>query len=467
MSTDQGRNPDADEPQLEPADVPPTSWEVEQVLNRLSAEYRASARSLSEEIRQQIGAGGNERKPVGEYLRKQHRSKVTNPSSIQAPSGERGTVHPKLSGFERERITEPIPIDPLPQPSGFERERITEPIPIDPLPQPSGFARERITEPIPIDPPPKPTSFERERLTDTPLTAPPHFSDYGCAIVYLIVALACIGIAAIVTIRPFRNRNAAPASAALPVVASPTVPGTDVASQPSATEMAGSVPGQSPFGGQLQATQLPPSPQVAPTSQPSSIMSPTMSPSTAVPAETTSALTATGLLQQITQAEDALRTGDFQAVMTYSGGSGSTAQVRFDLGDEQQAARLHMISVYTGTEGSQTTERIIIGDRSWLRQSGSDWSETIARESVADQINIFLPHAATVSNAQVVFRPDVTELHWRNDDQGIDVTLIVDARDGTPRELRQETSATGELLVVTYNGWNKPVEINPPNDTGA
>jgi len=170
------------------------------------------------------------------------------------------------------------------------------------------------------------------------------------------------------------------------------------------------------------------------------------------------------VLQQVTKAEKALRTGELQALVDYGQGSRSLARVRFDLGDAEHAPRLHIITTYESANGSQTSERIIIGDQSWQRQPDGRWASVTEEEGVWGQVQTFLPHAAEISNAEIE-SGDPTILQWYEVGRDADVTLQIDPATGIPHELRQVGRTTKMILTVLYNGWNTAVEIMPPAES--
>jgi DNA-binding transcriptional MerR regulator len=184
----------------------------------------------------------------------------------------------------------------------------------------------------------------------------------------------------------------------------------------------------------------------------------------AKPMPTASPAAATTLLQQVSAAEAMLQTGEISATIDYGDGSRASARIRFDLGDGQRAPHLHMTSTYTGGSGAQTVERITIGGRSWQRQPDGVWVERQANESVADQVQVFLPHARSITDPTTEMGADHSVLRWYDADYDANITLTVDHTTGIPRELRRVARAADTILTVTYSGWNTPVEIAPPDE---
>jgi hypothetical protein len=193
--------------------------------------------------------------------------------------------------------------------------------------------------------------------------------------------------------------------------------------------------------------------------------SPTLAASERSPAATTAlsaeASPVTALLQRVTEAESGLRMGELEATVDYSKGSHSSARVRFDLGDAEHAPRLHIVTTYQSANGSQTSERITIGDQSWQRQPDGLWVSATEEEGAWGQVQIFLPYVAEVSNVEIKSR-EPTVLHWHDVGRDAEVTLRVDPASGVPRELRQVEHVTGTVLTIVYNRWNTTVEIVPP-----
>jgi hypothetical protein len=170
------------------------------------------------------------------------------------------------------------------------------------------------------------------------------------------------------------------------------------------------------------------------------------------------------MLARVAAAEAALRRGQIEATISNADGTGAWAQTRFDLGDATQPPAIHITSIYTGTASVQRVERISIGERSWERSPDGHWSTRPAREGIADQVRVFLPHAETSLDADLEQNSTAVLLRWHKSEPGSDFTLVVDSATGAPRELRQSTPATGSVRVVTYSLWNTAVDIAPPEE---
>jgi len=217
-----------------------------------------------------------------------------------------------------------------------------------------------------------------------------------------------------------------------------------------------------PTAASAAAVSAPPATRTAPPSVVSTpTVIPTQPPATASPSATPAAA---DILARVAAAEAALRSGQFEALIDYNAQSHSTALVRFDLGDDRQAPRFQITSVYTGTGGAQTVERIAIGERAWNRQARG-WLVGPAREGIADQIRVFLPQAQPVAQVEVVHTGDATTLRWYDQSRDADVTLVVDTASAVPRQLRTVARASGTVFVVIYRAWNVAVEIRPPAES--
>jgi hypothetical protein len=180
------------------------------------------------------------------------------------------------------------------------------------------------------------------------------------------------------------------------------------------------------------------------------------------PTATTEFPSAVTLLRRVVAAEAMLQSGQFDATIDYAGGNGSSATVSFDFGPGQRMPRFQIASAYKSSSGTQTVERVTIGDQSWERHPDGTWAERAPQEGVTDQVQVFLPHANAITSAQLAIVPNGAVLSWYDADRDVDVTLAVDPSTGVPRELREVTRFTGSTLMVTYTDWNSPVDINPP-----
>jgi hypothetical protein len=189
-----------------------------------------------------------------------------------------------------------------------------------------------------------------------------------------------------------------------------------------------------------------------------------VSPAATAPAATANPPSAQVLLQRVSAAEAALRTGQLEATITYGSGLRSSARVRFDLGDAQHVPRFQITTTYEGTNGVQTTERITIGDQSWERQQDGQWTMMPARESALKQLQVFLPRTDSISNVTRVTVEGTYVLRWYDAARDADVTLHVDTA-GIPQQLRRVSHANGLTRTVTYRGLNTSVEITPPDTT--
>jgi len=168
----------------------------------------------------------------------------------------------------------------------------------------------------------------------------------------------------------------------------------------------------------------------------------------------------------VASAEAALRTGQFDATIDSPGGSRTTAQVWFDVGDLEHPSRFHIKTTYKGSSPTPTVvERILIGNRAWQREQSGKWTAIPEQEGALGQLPAYLPRIASAPGPGVETSDDVTTINWYDEARDVEVTLQVDTSTGVPRQMQQVTRKNGSKLVVVYTGWNTPVEIVPPVST--
>lgn len=210
--------------------------------------------------------------------------------------------------------------------------------------------------------------------------------------------------------------------------------------------------------------ELSPSPTAAPEATLTSVAAggPVTTP-TPAPSATPGPVTAAMLAERAAAAEAALRSGELDATAAYGDGSRSSVLVIFDLGAPGSVARLYTKTTYVSPKGTQTVERITVGERSWQLQPDGSWVAAQEQEGVWGRVQPFLPHASsaayptTTSDGQ-----GPTTISWEDSGNGTMSTLEVDTATGTPRVLRRETPSSGTQLTITYRGWNTPVSVEPP-----
>jgi hypothetical protein len=242
---------------------------------------------------------------------------------------------------------------------------------------------------------------------------------------------------------------------AAPAVAPPTEAPSNIA--PSATILAATHVPTSAAAAMSVATS------VIATATPLPTQVPTVGTATTRSASTPTPATATDVPQRLIAAEGALRRGQMEAVLDYGNGVRATATLVFDYGGANQPQRLHLTTVYTSPTGSQTSEHIIVGNRAWDRQPDGRWVAVPEQEGVWGRVQPFLPHADQAPTPALRNEVGATSLRWT--DAGQDITVLLDPASGIPQELRQVNRSTGATLVVTYRGWDTPVDIAPPTGT--
>jgi hypothetical protein len=192
------------------------------------------------------------------------------------------------------------------------------------------------------------------------------------------------------------------------------------------------------------------------------VEAPSALPATATPLPPQPAITTPGAPVRVASAVGTLQSGQFEVEIRYANAASSTTIVHFDLGGAGQPPRLHSWTTYQGATGTRTTERVIIGDRSWVRQSGANWSQTTVAESIPQEVAALLPlPGAALSSARA---DGASALRWYDPARDADLHLELDPTSDLPRRLEQTARGTGTVLTVAYRGWNTPVSILPPTD---
>jgi sortase A len=173
----------------------------------------------------------------------------------------------------------------------------------------------------------------------------------------------------------------------------------------------------------------------------------------------------TAALDQVAQAERALQSGQIEAVTQQQDGVQSSAIIRFDLGDEERAARLRSITTMEGPDGATTTEYIIVGDRVWEHQPDNMWTETSDQPSVMEQMQALLPDVEAATAPEVETDGTITIVRWYDPEQDADITVHLDASNTMLHELQRVSRKDGSVLSVTYSSWNTFVDILSPEGT--
>lgn len=241
-----------------------------------------------------------------------------------------------------------------------------------------------------------------------------------------------------------------PTSTATPILATATsVPPTSTIPIPTATVE--STPTHTST--LSSATQTP---DVQPTATPT----PTET-ATSVPTEE-SGFTAESVASAIALAEANLVTGVFEGTLTYSDASGSTLRATFDFGGPDSEEKLHLVTTYVSSAGTQQNEIIMVGARTWERLEGGTWQETEQGHGARSQIEGLLARISPDLTIDLIQRDDDHVLQWYDPNRNVDVRLEVDASTGIPTHMDRVSRTTGITLTVSYVGWNIPVAIEVP-----
>jgi uncharacterized iron-regulated membrane protein len=132
-----------------------------------------------------------------------------------------------------------------------------------------------------------------------------------------------------------------------------------------------------------QAVTVPPEPTPTPQDLP------TPTPSTPAPSAATASAQDVSP-QQVATAVNRLQSGQFSIQITYTDTTSSIASISFDLGDGQRLASLYSLTTYQGMTGKRTTERIVIGERTWTRAEGGAWTVGVTSQPVREEIAALL-----------------------------------------------------------------------------
>ncbi len=167
------------------------------------------------------------------------------------------------------------------------------------------------------------------------------------------------------------------------------------------------------------------------------------------------------LRQRITFSEATLQTGRFATTIEYGNGSSASSVMRFTLADSAKLSQLELQSTYKASTGSQTTERIIGGGTVWERRVGAQWRTYEAQQDPRAEIASLLPAIGSIPET-AISREGSTTLRWHDPQRGTAMTLTVDPNTGVPLTLRQVFDTTGEVVSISYQGWNIPITIARP-----
>lgn len=162
----------------------------------------------------------------------------------------------------------------------------------------------------------------------------------------------------------------------------------------------------------------------------------------------------------------ALRTGQLEALLAYSGGGHSTLQARFNLDPAEQITGLQLTTSYQAATGARSDEYILLRDRSWRRQ-GAAWVPTTEQADIRAQFLGYLPHPGAGTGMTAQLAAGNVVLRYYDPARDADTTLTVDRGTGQPYLLRQALRQSAVVVTITYTGWNTPVQILPPPATPA
>ena len=188
---------------------------------------------------------------------------------------------------------------------------------------------------------------------------------------------------------------------------------------------------------------------------PVATVAPTIAPPTIAP------IRLTAVQQRIASSEATLHSGQFMTTIDYGNGSSTYSVARFILTDGATPFQLALQSTYKAQTGSQTTERIVNGTSISERPVGAQWRTYKAQHDPREEILSLLPAIGSIPEAAIT-REGPATLRWHDARRGAAMTLTVDPATWVPLTLRQVFDTTGQVVSISYQGWNTPIAIARP-----
>jgi dipeptidyl aminopeptidase/acylaminoacyl peptidase len=164
--------------------------------------------------------------------------------------------------------------------------------------------------------------------------------------------------------------------------------------------------------------------------------------------------------QNVFQAVGRLHSGTIEAITDDGKGTRITSTVRFDLGEQPADTRLQTTTTRAGPGSTTSEQTIIVGDRAWQRQTSQPWRTVTAASDVQAQINALLPQIDLAQQLTADLFVTQVELRW-TDRNGVSVTLLANALEGTPIQMTVIDRQAGSQTTVRYN-WKPPGTIAAP-----
>jgi len=393
------------------------------------------------------------------------------------------------SGYEHALAATPAPVIPSDGPtetpplcpylgSSFDRShredvasdthrcwRTTAPVPIDARWQDwsclTGACREcaRYLDPlapVPVPPPPPQPPHAHEVVNGLPGPPPQRRWAGDRRFTGLAASLLCCALiaTAALAIGPSRAPRAAPSATLTP--AAPAVAARDAT--PPATPSPGAAPAASPPD--TAAAPTPVSPGTATSIPTGATPLPAAAPPVSSPPLDRD--TPIALRQRAIARQNALQTVQLDATIDYGNGTSASGQVRFDRGGTPDTARLAIAETYRGATGTRSGDFLQIAAQAWQRTPGEPWQPVVSPEGILERLRAYLfPVGAAEDVTRGEQDADTVTLHWYDPGSDADVTLQLDRATAIPRQWRQVSRPTGQVMTVRYSGWDAPVDIPP------
>lgn len=169
----------------------------------------------------------------------------------------------------------------------------------------------------------------------------------------------------------------------------------------------------------------------------------------------------TAIRQRIAASEATLHSGQFTTTIDYGNGSSAYSVARFVLTDGATPFQLELQSTYKAKTGSQKTERIVDGTSISERSAGAQWRTYKAQQDPRAEILNLLPAIGSIPET-AISREGPTTLRWHDARRGAAMALTFDPETWVPLTLRQEYDTTGQVVSISYQGWNTPIAIARP-----
>ena len=161
-----------------------------------------------------------------------------------------------------------------------------------------------------------------------------------------------------------------------------------------------------------------------------------------------------------------LQWGTFEVIVSNPAGVQTVTVLRFHLGSDIDPPRLHTVTGPSGGASGATSERIVIGSRSWFREGKDPWSAEPYDGSVWGQVSVLLPD---IRSATSVSTSESARIHlfWHDAERLANIELELDRAAGTLLSLQRDSKRTGLNVTIRYLEWNVEPDISLPSELGS